>query len=155
MLWAVLICLALTVNISEWTRNCSLLCKPVCCGNYCEQWALPALCLSWEVTEFLPEPLCRNLSLSSALRDGKCGQSADVLLLFVCSCSVFSYTWDWNLFFWHWPYRINIDSRAECPTYIFPIWQPTEMHKHSVSSFKEAEWEFCDSFFHLQSKLHY
>lgn len=29
VLWAVLIYLALKVNISEQTRNCSLMCKPV------------------------------------------------------------------------------------------------------------------------------
>lgn len=34
---------------------------------------------------------------------------------------VLCYTWDWNLFRWHWHYRINIDSREKCPTYIFPF----------------------------------
>lgn len=37
VLWVVLIYLALKINISEQTRNCSLMCKPVCCSNYCEQ----------------------------------------------------------------------------------------------------------------------
>lgn len=67
-------------------------------------------------------PACASLQgwVSSAGKDGEVGK-----VQICCHCMqpfrVFSYTWDWNLFFWHWPYRINIDSRAECPTYIFPF----------------------------------
>lgn len=96
----------------------------MCCSNYYEQWALPALCLSREVTAPAWAPLQGWVSSAvKAGRDEECGQSADCLCAVVCMqlFRAFSYTWDWNLFFWHRPYRINIDSRAECPTYIFPF----------------------------------